>query len=190
MALCDLWQQLTQGRRANNCIHAVCAIQSALAKWGVDAKPVTVTAVVEWPSIRTELGQANPTWRKTRRWSGHLGLWVPSLGRFLDPTLYQVNQPHAPTQITRGVIVPLHPEQLGANPFTKNGATVQYRLVDDPGPSWLTGLPAGRAGEIAATSATYREALEAFLNLPELLTIREALTDETLAEALRPLDQT
>jgi hypothetical protein len=97
-ALCDVWQQLAQGVPANHCFHAVCAIKSALAEWDVESEPLTVTALVKWPNPEVELGAARPSWQSKRNWSGHLGLWVPGLGRFVDPTLIR---PTGPTRRPR-----------------------------------------------------------------------------------------
>lgn len=185
--LCDVWQQLAQGVPANHCIHAVCAIRSALAEWDVESEPLTVTALVTWPpDLAIELGEPRPTWRSKTHWSGHLGLWVPGLGRFVDPTLYQANRPQAPTDITRGVVLPLAPQQLGMYAFPKDGATVQYGVVDDPGPSWRTGMSVSGKAEVEGNSATFRAAFARALETPEVKAIRSALTYEPLAAALRP----
>ena len=62
-------------------------------------------------------------------------LWVPELSRVVDPTVYQVNRPSNPTQITRALIFQ---PSVGLNSLhlvgaQKDGAVVQYSWIPDAG---------------------------------------------------------
>lgn len=183
-ALSDAWQVMARGLPANHCVHAVTAIRSMLEAWGVDSEPVVVSATVEWPNLRVEVGSLFPSWEPRGRWSGHLGLWIPLLGRFLDPTLYQANRPQAPAQIERGIIIPMHPRDLGGLPFgTAYGAAVTYRVIN--GIDVLDTLPARGRAEVLTSAARYRTFVtETLYDDPNMVAIRRDLSVEPLASTL------
>jgi hypothetical protein len=83
------------------------------------------------------------------------------------------------------VILPLAPQQLGAYAFPKDGAVVQYGVVDDPGPSWRTGMPVRARAEMGKNATAFRSMFAEFLETPEVMEVRQGLTHEPLAAALR-----
>lgn len=182
--LSDAWQVMAHGLPANHCIHAVAAIRSTLAEWGVDSEPVVVAATVEWPNMRVDVGSSPPSWEPTGGWSGHLGLWIPLLGRFMDPSLYQANRPQAPAQIERGIIIPMHPRDLGGRPFgTAYGAAVTYRVIT--GIDVLDSLPPRGEVEVRTSAERYRSFVhEVLYDDPHVAEIRRGLTVEPLATVL------
>lgn len=183
--LSDAWQVMAQGLPANHCIHAVTAIRSVLDAWGVDSEPVVVTASVEWPNLRVRVGSPTPAWGPKGGWSGHLGLWIPLLGRFMDPTLYQANRSLAPTLIDRGIIIPVHPRTLAGAPFgTVYGAEVAYRVID--GIDALGAIPSRGRAEVRKTTDHYRAFITGLVadDSAHMAAIRRGLTVGPLASAL------
>lgn len=183
-ALSDAWQAMAYGLPANHCIHAVSAIGSMLDVWGIESEPVVVAATVQWPNLRVDVGSSTPSWEPKGGWSGHLGLWIPLLGRFMDPTLYQANRPQAPAQIERGIIIPMHPRDLSGMPFgTAYGATVAYRVID--GADALDTLPALGRAEVLTSADRYRTFItKTFYDNRHMVAIRRDLTVEPLASVL------
>lgn len=183
----SVWQIQAKGQPANHCLYAVSSMQSVLADWGVQSEPVVVHATVDWPGLSVDVGSASPSMRSAQEWSGHMGLWIPSLGRFLDPTIYQANRPESPTRIDRAMVIPIHPRELGPYPFdTAFGATITYRCIDVSGQRILDDLPQRARAELSTNTANYRRDIELLLGQQFMLDLRRRLTMEPLATALAP----
>lgn len=132
------WQHYMHGQPANLCMSAVMTLQKALERIGIVSEPVPVIAEVDFMDGRPPLllGEASPQMRGSQ-WSGHLVLWLPALGRLVDPTIYQVNRVKRGRPIHNGIIM-----NLGTLPnepvcVEKEGNLVSYTLVEGPaGQTW------------------------------------------------------
>lgn len=186
--LSDLWQLMAKNNPANHCLHAVDAIGTVLADWGVESVPTVVHATVQWPEVTVDVGSPTPSVTgagKALEWSGHMGLWIPLLGRFMDPTLYQANRPGLADRIDRGIVIPVHPRDLGQVPFdTVYGAAVNYDYIDISGPEVFEKLPARARAEIHKNTSNYSHDLTRLISRPEFVELRSRLTVEPLATAL------
>lgn len=184
----DSWQILAKNNPANHCLHAVDAIGTVLADWGVDSEPTVVHATVEWPEGTVDVGSPTPSVVSagTRaEWTGHMGLWIPLLGRFMDPTLYQANRPGTTDHIDRGIVIPIHPRDLGPVPFdTVYSASVTYHYIDLPGREILHGLSPLVRSEIQKSTSVYSRQITRLMSRTELADLRARLTVEPLASAV------
>ena len=186
--LSDAWQILAKNNPATHCLHAIHGISTVLADWGVDSEPVVVRATVEWPEATVDVGSRTPsvTGTGTRlEWTGHMGLWIPLLGRFMDPTLYQANRPGMSDRIDRGIVIPIHPRDLGPVPFdTVYSAIVTYHYIDLPGRDILQELPPHVRSEMQKSTSIFSHEMTQLMRRPELADLRSRLTVEPLASSV------
>lgn len=186
---CDTWQLLAKGQPANHCIIAISAMQSVLRDWGVESEPVVVHTNVDWPTgLSVDVGSPNPSIVSKKgmlEWSGHMILWIPSLGRFIDPTIYQANRPESPAQIDRSMVVPRNPAALSGKPFqTAFGAYITYTVLNIAAQEIIDMLPTRARAEIASNTENFRIAAKRLMTIPPMKDVRSRLTMEPLATAL------
>lgn len=136
------WQKGMRGAPANVCIGAVMTMQRLLPRVGLDCEPVTVFAEITHANGQVSmLGDRHPR-REAHHWTGHLALWVPTINRFFDPTIYQGDRGIGPGRITTGIVLPL-PELavLGQALIPKGSHLVKYGVVEDASEaaSWREG---------------------------------------------------
>lgn len=132
------WQHYMKGQPANLCMTAVMTLQRALERVGLPSEPVPVVAEVDFHDGRPPLvlGEAVPQ-LQAGQWSGHLAMWLPTIGRFVDPTIYQVNRVKRGLPINNGIV--MNTGTLPAEPFAtmKEGSEITYTIVTDPaGQTW------------------------------------------------------
>ncbi len=83
------------------------------------------------------VGSALPRVGAEGLWIGNLAMWLPTLNRFVDPTIYQVNVAGRREQIKMGVVLHLSSKAtIDGIRCEKNGAVIRYWMVDDPEQSW------------------------------------------------------
>ncbi|AMY56202.1 hypothetical protein A3L23_04904 (plasmid) [Rhodococcoides fascians D188] len=136
---CQIWQAYTEGGFSGTCIAAVRCLIPALRDYGIEAEPLVVYGQVAWSDEQwVELGSRTPKWESDTWWTGHLVLWIPAMGRIVDPTVYQANRRGMPTTITRALVFSIGSldlmETAGVN---KDGALVQYERVIGADMSWF-----------------------------------------------------
>lgn len=136
---CQIWQAYTEGGFSGTCIAAVRCLIPALRDYGIEAEPLVVYGQVAWSDEQwVELGSRTPKWESDTWWTGHLVLWIPAMGRIVDPTVYQANRRGMPTTITRALVFSIGSldllETAGVN---KDGALVQYQRVIGADMSWF-----------------------------------------------------
>lgn len=184
----EAWQMHAKNSPANHCLHAVDGIGTVLANWGVDSEPIVVHATVEWPEGTVDVGSPTPsvTGTETRlEWTGHMGLWIPLLGRFIDPTLYQANRPGMSDRIDRGIVIPIHPRDLGPVPFdTVYSSVVTYHYIDLPGREIFQELPPRARSEIQKSTSIYSRWMTQLMRHTALADLRDRLTVEPLASSV------
>lgn len=130
-----------QGAAANTCNVVVLGLQEALSRIDVPVVPVTVKAsLVTFDGQQQQIGSLHPAWGPDGLWSGHVGMWLSTFGRFCDPTIYQANRPGLPT-IATALVVPVDgPEALDLIPgIPKDGWWIRYECVG-VSDEWRTGL--------------------------------------------------
>jgi hypothetical protein len=184
----QLWQEMTTGRPAAECIAAVACIRDALADLDVETEAVPVVVTAQWPGgIDVTVGAAEPTWRTSKEWTGHLGLWVPGLRRFIDPTIYQANIPGAPRKISRALMIKVqHLAVLPSVAIPKDGALLRYTFAADPDGRWWTGMPARGRDAIAAETAVLARGARQYLAGDHL---REAVLTATFPPMVTALER-
>ncbi|MFV8402680.1 hypothetical protein [Dermabacter hominis] len=103
----------------------------------------------------------------------------------MDPTLYQANRPGMSDRIDRGIVIPIHPRDLGEVPFdTVYSAIVTYHYIDLPGRKILQELPPHVHSEIQQSTSIYSREMTRLMRRDELADLRSRLTVEPLASSL------
>lgn len=77
-----------RGRGANVCVDACLALKGTYALLGIDARITPVSIMVEPPAGGASIYGQNPRW-DDKNFIGHCLLWLPGLGRLVDPTIQQ-----------------------------------------------------------------------------------------------------
>lgn len=178
-------QEMFQDQPANHCVFGCLVMQRALAKVGIDAEPVSVYAVVTRPDRVVRVGVPVPVAAPPAGWDGHLGLWLPRLHRFADPTIYQANRAGL-GQIGAGLIIALGElQQLQDAEVEKNGALIQYGLADDPARGWRRYATAEMMTEVErAGDVIHRAVIQELAKASEGQRIVAELTDRLVRSAV------
>lgn len=186
-AYCTHWQHYMHGQPANLCMSAVMTLQKALERIGIPSEPVPVVVEVDFRDGKSPfvLGNVAPQVNGSQ-WSGHLTLWLPTLGRFVDPTIYQVNRAKRGRPINNGIITNLG--ALPGEPFSvvKEGSLVTYTLVEGvAGQTWEKAAQTPSMQKFAdTTSSTLHAALRQWSSTDEGLEIVNGVTDPHIVAEL------
>ncbi len=109
-AFLNMWQYAMTRQPANTCILGCAALQEALTEFGITSQMVTVYAEVDHDDglAPTPVGVPSAPGRgDTGQWTGHLALWLPTMRRFVDPTIYQASRPGRGRTIVMGIVTQL-----------------------------------------------------------------------------------
>lgn len=187
-----LWQAYMQDAPANLCILASLTLRDSLSKVAIPAEPISVVARVDFYDGKKPamIGDEEPVIHG-KSWSGHLALWLPSLNRFFDPTIYQVNAHGRGKPFPTGIIIQLpYREAIRDAGVSKEGALVTYDQVPaHAADSWR---PASRQpallSEVRRASSAIHSGLRRMLREdPESQLMASRLTSPEIAEAVARL---
>lgn len=107
------WLVLLPGQPANMCLDGALVLREAFAQFGVVAEPKPVTLIVhdQRTGRSTRFGTEVPRF-DGEYFVGHMGLWLPQSGRFVDHTVQQF--PAVRHEGWLPVVVPAHGLTWGA----------------------------------------------------------------------------
>ncbi|MEN3308987.1 MAG: hypothetical protein V7603_5189 [Micromonosporaceae bacterium] len=125
-----------RGRNANVCADACLALKGVYGLLGIDARITPVSVVVEPPTGGVSVYGQNPRW-DGKTFVGHCVLWLPGLGRLVDPTIQQFPElasQDGPFVGRVGAASQAMPAELPVGtsvPIVRDGAQVVYQVVGD-----------------------------------------------------------
>lgn len=125
-----------RGRTANVCADACLALKGAYRLLGIDARITPVSVQIEPPTGGVSVYGQNPRW-DGKIFRGHCVLWLPGLGRIVDPTIQQfpeLAREDGPFIGRIGAASQAMPDELTIGtgvPIVRDGAQVMYRVVGD-----------------------------------------------------------
>lgn len=136
---------------------------------------------------QVKVGSEQPTILADGTWRGHLALWLPTLRRFVDPTIYQANLARRGEPMGMGIVLAIPSLDALATGVQceKNGSHISYYLVADLERSWEAGVSRGMQSVVRQAASTIHAEIRSWLQTPEGRSVRDDIVDPGIRGALQ-----